>query len=339
VWKELAASELSRITDRTDEWIELSFDWHPGTLPRRKSGVVFHFPDTKAELPLAGRTRLLTNRRFVELGYWYELDNGRKVSFHHRGYVLPAAPAAHRLTLGGPITGRAAAAVMQNQNLGNVNMRQIWCNISAQDTAGHTLDTAESKVNCNWFLRMRDGSPVPEFPLSEESITRVGDPADTVLAIATLHLDQPVRFELFPESLVPMESKHIRTNLPSYMTWRAKAYLAQAERSLSGIAAVRDLPVDPNYKVRIAWWMNYGAVGGYGGISMDIRGPVADFGWLSHPWGISHELLHGFGYGHTDDMVRVDQLMLEHFRRFQWSVADRPDFVPPELAPRDGPDG
>jgi len=320
VWKELAARELARITDRTDEWIELSFDWHPGTLPRRKSGVVFHFPDTKAELPLAGRTRLLTNRRFVELGYWYELDNGRKVSFR-------------------PITGRAAAAVMQNQNLGNVNMRQIWCDISAQDTAGHTLDISKSNVDWNWSLRMRDGSPVPEFPLSEESIVRVGDPADTVLAIATLHLDQPVRFELFPESLVPMESKHIRTNLPSYMTWRAKAYLAQAERSLSGIAAVRDLPVDPNYKVRIAWWMNYGAVGGYGGISMDIRGPVADFGWLSHPWGISHELLHGFGYGHTDDMVRVDQLMLEHFRRFQWSVADRPDFVPPELAPRDGPDG
>jgi hypothetical protein len=275
----------------------------------------------------------------VELSYWYELNNGRKVSFHHRGHVLPAAPADHRLKLGGPITARAAAAVMQNDRLGNANMRQIWCDISAQDTAGHTLDISKSNVDWNWSLQMRDGSPVPEFPLSEESLARVGNPADTVLAIATLHLDQPVRFELFPESLVPMESKHIRTNLPSYMTWRAKAYLAQAERSLNGIAAVRDLPVDPNYKVQISWWMNHGAVGGYGGISMDIRGPVADFGWLSHPWGISHELLHGFGYGHTDDMVRIDGLMLEYFPLFQWSVVDRPDFVPPELAPRAGPDG
>ena len=114
---------------------------------------------------------------------------------------------------------------------------------------------------------------------------------------------------------------------------------AQAERSLSGIGAVRDLPVNPDYKPQIEWWMNGGAVGVHGSIRMPIHGMTADFAWLGHPWAISHELLHGFGYGHNDDMSRVDQLMLEHFRRFQWSVVDRPDFVPPELAPRDGPDG
>jgi hypothetical protein len=156
---------------------------------------------------------------------------------------------------------------------------------------------------------------------------------------------------LSPESLVLMESKHFRTDLPSYMTWRAKAYLAQAERTLSGIGAVRDLPVGPDYKARIKWWMKHGvavaaqwrlghrALGVRGSVTMPIKGMTAGFGWLGQPWALSHELLHGFGYGHNRDMARVDRLMKEHRRRFRWSVVDRPDFVPPELAPRNGPDG
>jgi len=83
--------------------------------------------------------------------------------------------------------------------------------------------------------------------------------------------------------------------------------------------------------VRLNWWLNNGAVGGYGGITMPIAGMTDDFGFYSHPWAISHELLHGLGYGHGPDMDRVDHLIQQRFRRYQWFVADHPAFVPEAL--------
>ncbi len=77
--------------------------------------------------------------------------------------------------------------------------------------------------------------------------------------------------------------------------------------------------------------MNNGAVGGHGGFTMPIAGMTDDFSWYSHPWAISHELLHGLGYGHNEDMDRVDALVQERFLHYRGFVADHPDFVPDAL--------
>lgn len=332
LWKELETREIRRITQPADQLFQCSFGWHEEALRPYRAGVKFVHPDSVHEFGVNRNTLLLTNRRFLQLGYWFQIRNGRRLVFHPRGYVLPDGQSDHYFELGGPLAGHASAAILTNENLGSPQARQLWTDICVIDPNGHVLDRRESTVDWKSEVQMRDGEQPPEHPLTPSAIERLGNVTDTVLLSAQYQLERPVHLVLSPERFEPRRSKRVSTNVPSYMQWRATAYLAKAERSLSGIASEREIPINPSYRVKLSWWLNSGAVGGHGGFTMPLSGMVQDFNWFTHPWAISHELLHGFGYGHNEDMNRTDRAIQRRFREHQWFVADHPEYAPEMLS-------
>tara|TARA_R110002111_G_scaffold1157_1_gene8182 strand:- start:44074 stop:47067 length:2994 start_codon:yes stop_codon:yes gene_type:complete len=328
LWKELKTNEIRRIKETEENMVRCSFRWQSESLPPIAAGVKLDFPDSQCEFRITGKTLFLTNRRFLELGYWFQLKNGRKVVFHPRGYVLPEGQPDHLFELGGPLVGRASAAILTNENLGRPDARQLWADICVVDPNGHILDNQKSTIDWKWEVQMRDGAAPPKPPLTPEAILRLGNVTETVLLKARYQLDQPEELVLSPERFVPRKSKRISTTSPAYMNWRTAAYLAKAERSLSEIALEREIPLSPSYGVKLTWWLNGGAVGGHGGTTMPLSGMTGDYNWFSHPWAMSHELLHGFGYGHDDDMNRTDGVVQRRFLEHKWFVADHPNHVP-----------
>mgnify|MGYP003650099087 CR=1 FL=1 len=196
------------------------------------------------------------------------------------------------------------------------------------DPQGHILDPQKSSIDWNWEVQMRDGAAPPKPPLTQEDVQRLGNVTDTVLLKARYQLDQPAELVLSPERFIARKSKRVSTTSPAYMNWRTSAYLAKVERSLSEIASEREIPLNPSYCVKLTWWLNGGAVGGHGGTTMPLSGMTGDFNWFKHPWAISHELLHGFGYGHDEDMNRTDRVIQKRFLEHKWFVADHPNHVP-----------
>ncbi|MCA9023187.1 MAG: hypothetical protein KDA74_23725, partial [Planctomycetaceae bacterium] len=328
LWKELKTNEIRRIQETTENMVRCSFRWQSEALHPVAAGVKLNFPDSQYEFRVTDNTLLLTNRRFLELRYWFQIKNGRKAVFHPQGYTLPQAPSDHLFELGGPLTGRASAAILTNESLGSPSAKQLWADISLIDPQGHILDRQKSTIDWKWEVQIRDGATPPKPPLTQAAIQRLGNVTDTVLLKADYQLDLPAELILSPERFVPRRSKHVSTTSPAYMNWRTSAYLAKVERSLSEIALEREIPLDPSYGVKLSWWLNGGAIGGHRGTTMPLSGMVGDFNWFSHPWAISHELLHGFGYGHDDDMNRTDAVIQRRFQEYKWFVADHPDFVP-----------
>lgn len=328
LWKELKTNEIRRIQESAENMVRCAFAWQAEALHPVAAGVKLKFPDSQYEFPITNNTQLLTNRRFLELGYWFQIKNGRKAVFHPQGYTLPQAPSNHLFELGGPLTGRASAAILTNESLGSPNARQLWTDISLINPQGHILDHRKSTIDWKWEVQMRDGATPPKPPLTQAAIQRLGNVTDTVLLKAHYQLDQPTELVLAPERFVPRRSKHVSTTSPAYMNWRTSAYLAKVERSLSEIASEREIPLDPSYGVKLSWWLNGGAIGGHRGTTMPLSGMVGDFTWFRHPWAISHELLHGFGYGHDEDMNRTDRVIQKRFLEHKWFVADHPNHVP-----------
>jgi len=333
LWKELKTNEIRRIKETEANPVRCAFRWQSESPLPVAAGVKLDFPDSQSEFRITNKTLFLTNRRFIELGYWFQLKSRRKVVFHPRGYVLTKGQSDHLFELGGPLVGRASATILTNENLGRPDARQLWADICVVDPNGHILDSQKSTIDWKWEVQMRNGAAPPKPPLTREALLRLGNVTETVLLKARYQLDQPVELVLSPERFVPRKSKHVSTTSPSYMNWRTAAYLAKAERSLSEIASEREIPLTPSYGVKLTWWLNGGAVGGHGGTTMPLSGMVGEYNWFNHPWAISHELLHGFGYGHDDDMNRTDRVVQRRFQEHKWFVADHPNYVPEFLIP------
>jgi hypothetical protein len=100
------------------------------------------------------------------------------------------------------------------------------------------------------------------------------------------------------------------------------------ERSFQGILSVTGVMPNPSYRIEIKWWFNNGAVGSYGGITMPFSELLDSHDWFEHPWAVTHEVLHGFGYPHGWELNRVDYIVQDMFENFRYYVADHPEYVP-----------
>lgn len=327
-WGDVSGSRMNRILVEDSRWIRCKFRWHPQALPHAQAAAVLTFPDTKMTVPIVPETLLLTNRRFLEVSFWQQWSGQRKAVFHPRGCLLPAPPSQYEFVFGGQLTPHAGAAILTAEKRGDPRAKRLWAHICLRTPQGRVLNPKASKIGWKSSVVMRDGSPLPKYPLTQEARHRLGDLSDTILLTASCQLDKPIKYAIAPVTFTPAKSPHFRTQVPAYMQWRVAAYLSKAERSLAGIAAVREKPIPQNYTVNLRWWLNYGAVGGRRAITMPLRNMIGDFSWFTHPWAISHELLHGFGFGHTWQMARADGLVQDRFGYFRWYVADHPEFVP-----------
>ena len=76
--------------------------------PTRNVTAVLVFPDSRMEIPVTDTTRVLTNRRFVMMGYRVEMADGKRLEFEPLPYNVNRL---QRFEFGGAeLTPRAWAA-------------------------------------------------------------------------------------------------------------------------------------------------------------------------------------------------------------------------------------
>ena len=276
-------------------WIQCSFDGAGrGVLPAGCK-VELHGPTSSMSFAVSEDTRLLTNRRFVSLGYSHDLDQSRRAVFHPRPMLLPKPGRRQRLELGGELTARGSALVLYNENLGSSDARELWWELNLVDPGGHVLDTERSAVEWNTRAAYLDGSAIPGGLLDDDAIASIADPCETVVLHATYRWDEPRALSLTPAPSVSLENDHYRSLVPGHLDTRARAYLDKARRTYEAIELAIGRPGQHSAPIELKWWLNGGAVGAWGSISMPLQGMVNDHDWFAFPWALAHESLHGFG--------------------------------------------
>lgn len=95
-----------------------------------------------------------------------------------------------------------------------------------------------------------------------------------------------------------------------------------------GIEVARGKPGDHPGPIELKWWLNNGAVGAWGSITMPIAGLTGNDDWYSLPWALAHESLHAFGYHHGAELERLDFAVIAAFERARQAAERDPDFVP-----------
>ncbi|MBI5819499.1 MAG: hypothetical protein HZA88_10985 [Verrucomicrobia bacterium] len=328
LWKSVTLREIPAITLDPGQWLACSFRWQEGTPHSIRNGVVLQFPDGHLDISQPEASRFFTNRRFFNLAYWLAFSGKRKAVFQPRGYLLPPA-AGREFVLGGPLHPLASAALMQDEHLGR-GSRRIWWEITLGDPQNHLLDKASSKLEWTPTLSMQDGTSLPSLPFTPEDVRRLGNMKDTLMARVTYRMETKCSVSAPPEPFVVSRFPHCSTKAPSYRDWNTRTYLNKVERELEAIASARQIPLSPKHRVEIKWWLNTGAVGsvGQGSVTMPFSTYLHCQDWFHHAWGIAHEMLHNFRYGHTHEIVRLDRDVQERMEQFRWSAVDHPEFVP-----------
>lgn len=148
--------------------VEITSGWHTecrfqeliGQPPVRKATATFFLPEARRglkggyealykgenpadllKLPINDKTRLITNRRFVEMWYEYEAKTGERVPFCRQPYRLKESK--HIFRWGGDLKPVAHARVMMTWNRGN---RAVAWGAHLVNQAGHVVNTPETAV-------------------------------------------------------------------------------------------------------------------------------------------------------------------------------------------------
>ncbi len=309
--------------------IRCSFHARPELPSTDHATASLRFPNGGLSLPIDDSTRLFTNRRFIELGYAHRLPDGRRVRFHHRPVILPAAPSKRTFVFGGPLTAHAWARVIVNEDLGRPNARQLWTEVSLIDSQGHVLDLAASEVDWRAEVRSREDWPLPEPPLDDEAVALLGDPTQSLDLLLRYRWLEDHELTLTFAETVPVEHGRFRTLVPAYLEDRAHAYLGKAQRVYRFIEEFRGKRGGPDHSIELKWWLHPGgAVAAFGSITMPVRAMTEVWDDYDLPWALTHEMLHAFGYPHGPELDRVDGGAKALFTRWRWRMEDDPGRLP-----------
>lgn len=335
VWKEMTTSQVEAIGLERREWISCAFHWVRGTPEARQNGVVLGFPDGHMDVTDPATARFSTNRRFFDRSYWLEFSAAARAVFQPRGYLL-SATGGDDLPLGGSLRPVAAAAILEDENLGSPDAKRLWWELTLADAQNDLLDVKSSKLNWEPRLTTPENRPVKTARLLAEDVRQLGNLTDTLLAKASFRMDSRRSVSAHPEVFVKHQSSHFSTKVPPYHEWNTRTYLSKTERELSLISLTLGKPLDANRRMAINWWLNTGAVGGGYSVTMPISDYFDSRDWFGHTWAITHEMLHNFGYGHTHEMDRLDRDVQERMEQFRWYVADHPEYIPEQWANSSG---
>jgi hypothetical protein len=286
------------------------------------------FPDGEFEIPKADGCRLFTNRRFFTVAYWLDFPGSRRAVFEPRPIVADIGTHG-KITLGGSLRLLASAAVLQDEKLGRPDALRLWFEATLADTEGYLLNTRASR-NINWSqkIELRDGTTIPSPPLPINFAKKLQSDFGELVAKATCVLDKPTDWNATPQPMIAASLGRFSLVAPSYRQWNTASYLSKAERELTFTDGIRGIPNGSTKRIQIKWWFNDGAVGGGNSVTMPIKEYLQCLDWYTHPWAITHETLHNFGFGHTHEMKRIDAAVQEQMDFFRWSVADNPAYIP-----------
>jgi len=327
-WTRRRFGDRALLDSTTQSWIRCGFEGHGAAPLPADCRATLHSPRSEFSFPVGAETRLLTNRRFVGFSYRHSIEDGGTAVFRQHPVLLPETGGRHRFELGGELTAWGSAAILQNENLGSPDARELWWQLDLVDPAGRVVDPEASDIEWRAQALMRDGSPMPRAPLEDDAVRRLGDPAQSVALAATYRWNGTHEVTVDPAPPVLSENERYRSEVPGHLGSRAEAYLDKARRTYHAIEAARGKPGDHTAPIELKWWLNGGAVGVWGSITMPIAGLTDDDDWFAFPWALAHESLHAFGYPHGPELDRLDLEAMALFERMTWEAESDPGFVP-----------
>ncbi len=316
-------------------WTSCQFARRAGTPITRSVTAVLSFPDSRLEIPVTDNTRVLTNRRFVMMGYRVELDDGKCLEFEPLPYIVNRP---QRFELGGAeLTPRAWAAYIPEIHGGKQSSHLLW-RYDLLDPGGHRLNIRAANCGAAGVATRVDGKPVPDGAIDEQERTAIGDPTRSMRVEVEWTWNGSRSREVPPESLVSVRSQHFQIEAVPAWTWRSQSYLSMLERLYSIERTTTSRPGPASVRVR---WRNNprsgtAAVGRRtGGQRLSCSLPFRAYEASDDPFGsrigpslIAHEMLHNFGYSHGPEMDRMVELVASEFARYRWYIIDHPEIVP-----------
>ncbi len=359
LWTQLKASRLDLDLSAWDGWLSRAkFRWLGDAAGRgriRNPTATFHLPEgDELEIPIEPGTRLVTNRRFIEMSYSYETAAGERLVFSRRSRLLSRE---HTIPWGGPLTEAAYARVamkwakpgrsllwgayLHNGEGDVVSLNEFPPEKSHRRTeSGHPTYLSYrqpfSKIDWKQTLHRIDGGPVPRDleNLSTGDLERIGDinrmHENYLVAVSYVLDGKQVEKNVPLSRFVTWKSKHTSLEAPVHWGGRPAAYLDKMER----IHAICQ-PLGrytPDF-IQLFWTNNYGAGYTIGPRSkkriqmgfFDLRDRK---GLYSLPDILIHEVLHAFGHGHGRGHNEAIGAARRIFERHRAYLAGRPDYAP-----------
>ena len=328
-WARRKLGDDVQIDSTRQAWIRCGFRGHDrAPLPADCEGRL-HSARSRFDFPIVAETELLTNRRFLGFSYRHSIPGGGRAVFHPRQVLLPKSGARYSFELGGDLSGSGSVALLQNENLGSPDALELWWELQMTSAAGDRLDTAASDIEWTARASFADGSALPSAPVDEEGLRVLGDPDETVVLNASYRWNGTREVRVKPVAQRSLENGLYRSSVPGHLEPRARAYLDKARRAYRAIEAARGKPGTHDSPIELKWWLNGGAVGVWGSITMPIAGMTDDDDWYSFPWALAHESLHAFGYHHGAELDRIDREAQAIFEAACWVAEFDPGSIPP----------
>lgn len=338
VWLERRGSELSNLALQRSDLLSLAFDAREGELAQY--GVQVFFPESLLAIDtITPETRVLTNRRYVEIGYGRTTPSGRVLFFHPQPYTLTAERVVR---LGGEL--RPSAWATTAGELGEGDTRGLWRltgGVLFLDPGGHELDLANSDATVTHELeeagQEAEAPPPPEGFLSLRAPPKTGELADRYLMRITHDLaGEPTTLARRVETFRKFSSEHFSVTAPPSLEARARHWLAQAERAHRLMDTLSPYP--PPRGVSVYWLVDEdGGRGGFRGeatgrkrghIRVPLRGLLDTRGAFDIPASLVRPLQHASGYDAGDLMDRHARMYEAELEAFAWQIADTPEWVP-----------
>lgn len=301
----------------------------PGTPATRSVTATLVFPDTRLEVPVEATSRIVTNRRFLLMGYRMELDDGKCLQFE----PLPCnVTRDQRFELGGAeLTPSAWAAYVWEEDGAKWWPHLTW-RVDLLDPGGHRLNIYQKNCGVSWTARRTDGNAIPNGRIDDNERKRVGEPARAIRVKLDWTWNGNQSREISPEAFVPLRSERFQIATVPAWAWQSCNYLSKLERYYRVLRAVTGRPGPASIKVD---WRNnthnakaiIGRASGGGKdiwCSLPFQGYERNEDPFNEPWFMGHELLHTFGYGHGDEMTQLQKRVEFEFSRFRWYMVDNP---------------
>ena len=182
-WEKVAANtDGTTIQLRTQsKWSNCRFTQRAGTPQLRSATAVLVFPDSRIEVPVTDATRVLTNRRFVMMGYRVELADGKRLEFEPLPYNVNNR---QRFELSGAeLTPRAWADYVPevtSDEKGRQRRQHLFWRYDLLDAGGHCLNVHASSCGAEGKATRLNGKPIPNGTVDEQGQATTDDPTRTV---------------------------------------------------------------------------------------------------------------------------------------------------------------
>jgi hypothetical protein len=327
-WLAVGGKALPRYSTSPD-WNTLRFAWREKTPAFKSASAHLVFPDTEMNVEVLPDTRVITNRRFLTIGYTVAIDEATKLCFLPIGLNLAHS---QQFDLGGELTPRARVGYSSEQT-GSGWSAHFATHAALTDPGGMHADINAKDSGVKVSYAHVQHLELPKGIVDSDTKKKIGDPAKMIRATIEWRWGGPMTRTITPDDALTLRSKHFQIDAFEFWPWESKNYLSKMERyyQIEHEATGRPGPESVN----IDWRWNQsnakaiiGSARGGGKwlwLSVPFRGYETNRDPFTEPQFTGHELLHTFGYNHGDEMTAMQKRVEAKFADYRWYVIDHPN--------------